>query len=110
MLEKASAEIASRGVGIIRPAAAADLESTQQLYYFIDDIRYKAQLIEEIKQTDGVVLDVKLDKGDDLNAVLDQFEVLIDFTRPEATLDSRNKGYFRKIWLICLWLLLVLLL
>jgi dihydrodipicolinate reductase len=34
-----------------------------------------------------VVLDVKLDKGDDLNAVLDQFEVLIDFTRPEATLD-----------------------
>jgi dihydrodipicolinate reductase len=41
----------------------------------------------EIKQTDGVVLDVKLDKGDDLNAVLDQFEVLIDFTRPEATLD-----------------------
>jgi hypothetical protein len=29
---------------------------------------------EEIKQTDGVVLDVKLDKGDDLNAVLDQFE------------------------------------
>jgi 4-hydroxy-tetrahydrodipicolinate reductase len=35
----------------------------------------------------GVVLDVKLDKGDDLNAVLDQFEVLIDFTRPEATLD-----------------------
>jgi 4-hydroxy-tetrahydrodipicolinate reductase len=24
---------------------------------------------------------------DDLNAVLDQFEVLIDFTRPEATLD-----------------------
>jgi 4-hydroxy-tetrahydrodipicolinate reductase len=39
------------------------------------------------KQTDGVVSDVKLDKSDDLNAVLDQFEVLIDFTRPEATLD-----------------------
>jgi 4-hydroxy-tetrahydrodipicolinate reductase len=34
-----------------------------------------------------VVLGVKLDKGDDLSAVLDQFEVLIDFTRPEATLD-----------------------
>jgi 4-hydroxy-tetrahydrodipicolinate reductase len=32
-------------------------------------------------------LDVKLDKSDDLNAVLNQFEVLIDFTRPEATLD-----------------------
>jgi hypothetical protein len=26
-------------MSIIRPAAAADLESTQQLYYFIDDIR-----------------------------------------------------------------------
>jgi 4-hydroxy-tetrahydrodipicolinate reductase len=34
-----------------------------------------------------VVLGVELDKGDDLSAVLDQFEVLIDFTRPEATLD-----------------------
>ena len=34
-----------------------------------------------------MVLDVKLDKGDDLNAVLDQFEVLIDFTRPKVTLD-----------------------
>jgi hypothetical protein len=34
-------------MSIIRPAAAADLESTQQLYYFIDDIRYKAQLQEE---------------------------------------------------------------
>jgi 4-hydroxy-tetrahydrodipicolinate reductase len=44
-------------------------------------------LIEVIEQTDGVVLGVKLDKGDDLSAVLDQFEVLIDFTRPEATLD-----------------------
>jgi 4-hydroxy-tetrahydrodipicolinate reductase len=44
-------------------------------------------LIEAIEQTDGVVLGVKLDKGDDLSAVLDQFEVLIDFTRPEATLD-----------------------
>jgi 4-hydroxy-tetrahydrodipicolinate reductase len=44
-------------------------------------------LIEAIEQTDGVVLGVELDKGDDLSAVLDQFEVLIDFTRPEATLD-----------------------
>jgi 4-hydroxy-tetrahydrodipicolinate reductase len=35
-------------------------------------------LIEAIEQTDGVVLGVKLDKGDDLSAVLDQFEVLID--------------------------------
>jgi 4-hydroxy-tetrahydrodipicolinate reductase len=47
-------------------------------------------LIEAIEQTDGVVLGVKLDKGDDLSAVLDQFEVLIDFTRPEATLDTTN--------------------
>jgi 4-hydroxy-tetrahydrodipicolinate reductase len=44
-------------------------------------------LIGAIKQTDGVVLGVELDKGDDLSAVLDQFEVLIDFTRPKVTLD-----------------------
>lgn len=44
-------------------------------------------IIKAIEQTDGMALGVKLDKGDDLNAVLDQFEVLIDFTRPEATLD-----------------------
>jgi 4-hydroxy-tetrahydrodipicolinate reductase len=60
-------------------------------------------LIGAIKQTDGVVLGVELDKGDDLSAVLDQFEVLIDFTRPKVTLDylatclSANKanGYWR---------------
>ncbi|CAC9496071.1 4-hydroxy-tetrahydrodipicolinate reductase (EC [uncultured Gammaproteobacteria bacterium] len=55
-------------------------------------------IIKAIEQTDGMALGVKLDKGDDLNAVLDQFEVLIDFTRPEATLDylaiclSENKA------------------
>jgi 4-hydroxy-tetrahydrodipicolinate reductase len=34
-----------------------------------------------------VELGVKLNKGDDLNSVLNQFDILIDFTRPEATLD-----------------------
>jgi dihydrodipicolinate reductase len=49
-------------------------------------------LIEAIEQTDGVVLGVELDKGDDLSAVLDQFEVLIDFTRPEATTISISES------------------
>ncbi|CAC9529551.1 4-hydroxy-tetrahydrodipicolinate reductase (EC 1.17.1.8) [uncultured Gammaproteobacteria bacterium] len=44
-------------------------------------------IIESINQNDKVSLGIALDKGDDLNAVLDQFDVLIDFTRPEATLD-----------------------
>jgi 4-hydroxy-tetrahydrodipicolinate reductase len=35
-------------------------------------------LIEAIEQTDGVVLGVKLDKGDDLSAVLDQFSAVPD--------------------------------
>ena len=43
-------------------------------------------IIEAINQNEGVELGVALDKGDDLNAVLDQFDVLIDFTCPEATL------------------------
>ncbi len=43
-------------------------------------------IIEAIKQNEGIELGVVLDKGDDLNAVLDQFDVLIDFTCPEATL------------------------
>ncbi|CAB9542472.1 4-hydroxy-tetrahydrodipicolinate reductase (EC 1.17.1.8) [uncultured Gammaproteobacteria bacterium] len=44
-------------------------------------------IIEAINQTNGVELGVKLNKGDDLNSVLNQFDILIDFTRPEATLD-----------------------
>ncbi len=44
-------------------------------------------IIEAIEQNDKVSLGVALDKGDDLNTVLDQFDVLIDFTRPEATLE-----------------------
>ncbi|SMN17104.1 4-hydroxy-tetrahydrodipicolinate reductase [uncultured Candidatus Thioglobus sp.] len=44
-------------------------------------------IIESINQNDKVGLGITLDKGNDLNAVLDQFDVLIDFTRPEATLD-----------------------
>lgn len=44
-------------------------------------------LIQAINQTDKVSLGVVFDKGDDLNLVLNEFEVLIDFTRPQATLD-----------------------
>ena len=47
-------------------------------------------IIEAINQSDKVILGVTLDKGDDLNAVLDQFDTLIDFTRPEATLEYLN--------------------
>ena len=44
-------------------------------------------IIESINQNDGVTLGATLDKGDDLAAVSDQFDAVIDFTRPEATLD-----------------------
>lgn len=44
-------------------------------------------IIESINQNDKVVLGATLDKGDDLSVVTDQFDVVIDFTRPEATLD-----------------------
>jgi 4-hydroxy-tetrahydrodipicolinate reductase len=44
-------------------------------------------IIEAISQNDKVSLGATLDKGDDLIATLDQFDVLIDFTRPEATLE-----------------------
>ena len=47
-------------------------------------------IIEVINQNDKVSLGAALDKGDDLNAILDQFDVLIDFTRPEATLEYLN--------------------
>ena len=47
-------------------------------------------IIEAIDQSDKVSLGVTLDKGDDLNAVLDKFDALIDFTRPEATLEYLN--------------------
>ena len=47
-------------------------------------------IIEVINQHDKVNLGAALDKGDDLNAILDQFDVLIDFTRPEATLEYLN--------------------
>lgn len=44
-------------------------------------------IIEAISQNDKVSLGATLDKGDDLIVALDQFDVLIDFTRPEATLE-----------------------
>ena len=47
-------------------------------------------IIEAISQNDKVSLGATFDKGDDLSTVLDQFDVLVDFTRPEATLDYLN--------------------
>lgn len=44
-------------------------------------------IMESINQSEKVVLGIAIDKGDDLAAVADQFDVVIDFTRPEATLD-----------------------
>jgi len=44
-------------------------------------------IIESINQSDKVILGIAIDKGDDLVAATDQFDVVIDFTRPEATLD-----------------------
>ncbi len=44
-------------------------------------------IIEAINQNWLAELGVAFDKGDDLNDALDKFDVLIDFTRPEATLE-----------------------
>jgi 4-hydroxy-tetrahydrodipicolinate reductase len=44
-------------------------------------------IIETIKKSDKVQLGVMLEKEDNLNDVLEEFDTLIDFTRPEATLN-----------------------
>ena len=49
--------------------------------------RMGQSIIQSIEQSDKTTLGVTLDKGDELNSVIDQFDVLVDFTRPEATLD-----------------------
>ena len=49
--------------------------------------RMGQSIIQSIEQSDKTILGVTLDKGGDLNSVIDQFDVLVDFTRPEATLD-----------------------
>ena len=49
--------------------------------------RMGQSIIQSIEQSDKTTLGVTLDKGDDLNSVIDQFDVLVDFTRPEATFD-----------------------
>ena len=49
--------------------------------------RMGQSIIEAIEQNANAALGIALDKGDDVNAVLDKFDVLIDFTRPEATLE-----------------------
>ena len=43
-------------------------------------------IIEVISQSDSLILAAALDKGGDLNSALAQFEVLIDFSSPAATL------------------------
>ncbi len=43
-------------------------------------------IIEAIQQNNQVTLGVTLNQGDELALVVDQFDVLIDFTRPVATL------------------------
>jgi len=49
--------------------------------------RMGQSIIQSIEQSDKTTLGVTLDKGDNLNSMIDQFDVLVDFTRPEATLD-----------------------
>ena len=43
-------------------------------------------IIEVISQSDSLILAAALDKGGDLNSALAQFDVLIDFSSPAATL------------------------
>ena len=45
-------------------------------------------LIEAINLNENVDLGVGLDKGDNLNNSLEDFDVLIDFSRPDATLNA----------------------
>ncbi|WP_428087640.1 4-hydroxy-tetrahydrodipicolinate reductase [Candidatus Thioglobus sp.] len=49
--------------------------------------RMGQSIIEAIEYSEKVSLGATLDKEDDLSAVIDQFDVVIDFTRPEATLN-----------------------
>lgn len=43
-------------------------------------------LIQAISQNNNISLGRKINQDDDLNLLLDEFDILIDFTRPEATL------------------------
>ena len=45
-------------------------------------------LIEAINLNENVDLGIGLDKGDSLNNSLEDFDVLIDFSRPDATLNA----------------------
>ena len=45
-------------------------------------------LIEAINLNENVDLGAGLDKGDSLNNSLEDFDVLIDFSRPDATLNA----------------------
>ena len=52
--------------------------------------RMGQSIIEAINQSNQTNLGATLDRGDDLGSIVDQFDVLIDFTRPEATMDYLN--------------------
>jgi hypothetical protein len=47
-------ELAAIAKSIIRPAAKADLDSTQTLYHVVNDLRYKAELLRESKDFKGI--------------------------------------------------------
>ncbi len=49
--------------------------------------RMGQEIITAIDKSDEFELGVAFDKGDSLEAVLDKFDILIDFSRPEATLE-----------------------
>jgi 4-hydroxy-tetrahydrodipicolinate reductase len=49
--------------------------------------RMGQSIIQSINETPQAELSLELDKGDDIQSQIDTFEVLIDFTRPEATLE-----------------------
>ena len=53
-------------------------------------------LIEAINLNENVDLGVGLDKGDSLNNSLEDFDVLIDFSRPDATLNALS--ICMKLW------------
>lgn len=47
-------------------------------------------IIQALEQSDVANFGVSLDKNDNLTAVVNQFDVLIDFTHPQATLEYLN--------------------
>ena len=57
-------------------------------------------IIEAIGLSDQAILGVAIDYGDSLDDFIDSFDVLIDFTRPEATIGYLNSC---NIWVRGCW-------